>query len=163
MAREIGVFDAARPQLAFEHVYQFRAVRHRPPPMKEGAESRGPGHHRAAAVRSGLQLARDLEVLQVVEIYHHPSVDEVTERRAEQRKQIHADHPEFGPYGAPWIYDGRSLRRNDHTSGHGPRRGSAHAIHPRQRLLRGQLTPVGRDRDHESGPHWNLWSDRDQH
>ena len=25
----------------------------------------------------------------------------VTERRAEQRKQIHADHPEFGPYGAP--------------------------------------------------------------
>jgi len=25
----------------------------------------------------------------------------VTERRAEQRKQIHAEHPEFGPYGAP--------------------------------------------------------------
>jgi len=25
----------------------------------------------------------------------------VTERRAEQRKQIHAEHPEFGAYGAP--------------------------------------------------------------
>jgi hypothetical protein len=25
----------------------------------------------------------------------------VTERRAEQRKQIHAAHPEFGPYGSP--------------------------------------------------------------
>ena len=25
----------------------------------------------------------------------------VTERRAEQRKQIHAEHPEFGPYGSP--------------------------------------------------------------
>lgn len=25
----------------------------------------------------------------------------VTERRAEQRKQIHAEHPEFGPYGGP--------------------------------------------------------------
>jgi hypothetical protein len=25
----------------------------------------------------------------------------VTERRIEQRKQIHAEHPEFGPYGAP--------------------------------------------------------------
>jgi hypothetical protein len=25
----------------------------------------------------------------------------VTERRAEQRKQIHADHPEFGAYGSP--------------------------------------------------------------
>src|SRR5438874_6564134 len=24
----------------------------------------------------------------------------VTERRAEQRKQIHAEHPEFGPYGS---------------------------------------------------------------
>src|SRR5438067_6358579 len=25
----------------------------------------------------------------------------VTERRADQRKRIHAEHPEFGPYGAP--------------------------------------------------------------